>query len=271
MKLEVNTDLDNLSPTSENKRKTKQALVVWGIFTLVFVLLNGTIPFILGADMHAWTSSTTRTVLLSLVIYAGIFMVVPLILIKGWKTVRQPGFLYPLLLGIVAITLSLVVRGVMVIGVIVIAYLHWRYDLSEFGIRSKGWKGDIAAIILLAILSFIPLLFRTTPLGFTPGKAILAMLDRMFANPASTIENLFYFGFLTERLSYKTGKWLTPVLIGLMYVGHEMSNPEYWYGGMNFVFIFFIIAISAAVYLWRRNVVVTWLSDGISRLVGNLF
>jgi hypothetical protein len=56
--------------------------------------------------------------------------------------------------------------------------------------------------------------------------ALLTALDRLFANPASSVENLFYFGFLTERLSYRTGKWLTPLLIGLMYTAHEMSNPE---------------------------------------------
>jgi Na+-transporting NADH:ubiquinone oxidoreductase subunit NqrB len=99
----------------------------------------------------------------------------------------------------------------------------------------------------------------------------MVMLDRLFANPASTVENLFYFGFLTERLSLKTGRWLTPLLVGLMYMAHEMTNPEYWYESMNFILPFVGVAIFAAIYLWRRSAVVIWLGDGLYRFVGNLF
>jgi hypothetical protein len=95
--------------------------------------------------------------------------------------------------------------------------------------------------------------------------------DRLFANPASTVENLFYFGFLTERLLYKTGKWFTPLLIATMYTSHEISNPEYWYGHLSFVFVFVAIAVTAAIYTWRRSVIVTWLGDGLSRFVIHLF
>ena len=96
-------------------------------------------------------------------------------------------------------------------------------------------------------------------------------LDRLFANPASSVENLFYFGFLAERLSYLVGQWLTPPLIGLMYTAHEISNPEYWYGGMNFVLIFVGVTIWTAIYLWRRGVIAIWLGDGFYRFVGRLF
>lgn len=87
----------------------------------------------------------------------------------------------------------------------------------------------------------------------------------MFANPASSVENLFYFGFLTERLSHKTGKWLTPLLIGLMYTAHEMTNPEYWYEGMKFTMVFVTATVAAYFYIWRRSVVVVWLGDGLAR------
>jgi hypothetical protein len=60
-------------------------------------------------------------------------------------------------------------------------------------------------------------------------------------------------------------------LIGLMYTAHEMSNPEYWYGGMNFVLIFVGVTIWAAIYLWRRGVVAIWLGDGLYRFAGMLF
>ena len=104
-----------------------------------------------------------------------------------------------------------------------------------------------------------------------PAAGLQAAFNRLFANPASTVENLFYFGFLTEQLSRRTGGWLTPPLVGLMYTAHEMSNPEYWYGGANFVLIFVGVTIWAAIYLWRRSAVVIWLGDGLYRLVGSLF
>jgi hypothetical protein len=106
-------------------------------------------------------------------------------------------------------------RPAPVLAVTVLAYLHWRFDLSDLGIRSRGWKGDIAALLLLGLLSLLQPLLQPGPHAFLPVPALLASLDRLSANPASSVENLFYFGFLTERLSYKTGKWLTPPLIGL--------------------------------------------------------
>jgi hypothetical protein len=121
------------------------------------------------------------------------------------------------------------------------------------------------------LLYFVPVFMRPSPIPFSLPNGILAGLNRLFANPASTAENLFYFGFLTERLSGKTGKWLTPPLIGAMYTVHEMSNPEYWYGGMSFGLIFIGVTIMTAIYLWRRSVVVTWLSDGLGRFVSSMF
>ena len=117
----------------------------------------------------------------------------------------------------------------------------------------------------------IPNLVRpgSHPISILP--AIVTGMDRLFANPASTVENLFYFGFLTERLSFKTGRWLTPVLVGLMYSIHEMTNPEYWYEGMPFALVLIGVAITASIYLWRRNIIAIWLGDGLGKLLGNLF
>ena len=84
-------------------------------------------------------------------------------------------------------------------------------------------------------------------------------MDRLFANLASTLENIFYFGFLAERLSHKAGLGLTPLLIALMYTFHEMCNPKYWYEGMSFIFTFIGVVLFAVTYLWRRNIV-AWAS-----------
>lgn len=250
---------------------SNQALVLWVVFFLLNSLINGTLPFMFGRDLKSWSQSATKFILVGFVVYAMLFLVVPLILIKGWETVRQKSFLLPLSLAVIATTFSLVFWGINVITVIVLAFLHWRFDLSDYGVRSRGWRGDIIAILIIGLLGLIPVLMRSAPLSFSPTAGLLAALNRLFANPASTVENLFYFGFLTERLSWKTGRWLTPPLIGLMYGAHEMSNPEYWYEQMNFAIPFLGVTIWAAIYLWRRSVVVIWLGDGLYRFTGKLF
>lgn len=249
---------------------TRQALIVWAIFFTLNILLNGTIPFILGADMRAWKASALSSVLFGLVQYGIIFTLVPLILIKGWDTVRQPAFLVPLCIGLAAMSLSLIYHGSMVAGVLVLAYLHWRFDLSDYGIRSRGWKGDLAAAALLGVLYASPSLLRSNAVTLDPLGGLVAGLDRLFTNPASTVENLFYFGFIAERLSLRAGRWLTPFLIGAMYTAHEMSNPEYWYEGMNFLFVFIGVTLYTLVYLWRRGVIAIWLGDGLGRFLGRL-
>jgi len=236
-------------------------VILWGVFFALNVVLNGTIPFVLGVDMRAWTSSTAKAILSPLLIYGFLFLVVPLILVKGARTVRQPAFLVPLIVAVVAISLWFVFRGIGVVAVLVLAYLHWRFDLSELGIRSRGWKGDLLAIALPGLLTALPLLFGGR-LSLHPQTALLAGLDRLLANPASSVENLFYFGFVAERLSLRTPRWLTPILIAIMYTAHEMTNPEYWYEGMSFAFVFVGIALITAIYLWRRSAVVIWLGDG---------
>ena len=263
--------LDTSPSQAEIDHRARQALATWGIYLLITSLLNGTIPFLLGYDQRGWTYSPLKEVLVNLCVYSGLFLAVPLILTKGWATVRQPGFWIPLLVATLAMTLRTFYRPTAVLAVIAIGYLHWRFDLSELGIRSKGWRGDLIAIMLLCMLYSIPSLWQART-GFSSlTNALQSWLDRLFTNPASTVENLFYFGFLTERLSFKTGRWLTPVLIGLMYMLHEMTNPEFWYEGMRFFLVWGGVAMVAIVYLWRRSVVVIWLGDGLGRLLSRLF
>lgn len=248
----------------------RQALTVWIIFFISNVIIHGTIPFALGADMHAWKESSTNNLLFGFGQYGVMFTVVPLILIKGWETVRQPAFMIPLCMVVIAITFALVFRGVMAIAVLILIYLHWRFDLSGYGIRSRGWKGDVLAAIIIGLLYSVPSLTTISAPAFDFLGAFTAWADRAFANPASTVENLFYFGFLTERLSQKTGRWLTPFLIGAMYAAHEMTNPEYWYKGMNFVLVFVGVTLTTFIYLWRRSVIPIWLGDGLGRFIGKL-
>jgi len=112
-------------------QRARQALILWGVYIVLNILLNGTIPFVLGRDLHAWTASPI-------------------------------------------------------------------------------------AVLLIALLSGARRFFNSDPFSFDPFGAVLAGLDRLFLNPASTTENLFYFGFLAERLSWKFGRWATALLVGLM-------------------------------------------------------
>jgi hypothetical protein len=255
----------------EAAHQARIALGVWVTFFCVNVLLNGTIPFALGNDLRSWTYSLAKDVLYHAVIYAGLFLLVPLIVVKGWPHVRQPAFLVPLLVAAVAIILRPFARVTTVLVVIALIYLHWRFNLADFGFRTRGVKGDIVAVLLLALAAFVPVLLKPGPYLPVLGQGITAALDRMLLNPASTVENLFYFGFLAERLVAVTGRWLTPLLIGLMYTAHELSNPEYWYENMSFVFVFIGIVLVTLIYLWRHSVIVIWLGDGLGRFVSRLF
>ena len=233
------------------------------------ILLNGTLPFALGADLRSWTYSTPKDILVHLIIYGGLFLVAPLILTKGIQIVRQPDFLIPLLVAVLAIALRPLLRPTPIIAIAVIVYLHWRFDLSQLGIRSTGWPGDLLAILIIGALSLAATLLQPAAHSLLPGTALASMLERLFTNPAATVENLFYFGFLGERLSAKIGRWTAP-LIGLMYTLHEMSNLEYWYESAPFGLIFVGITLWAAIYLWRRSLVVIWLGDGFHRYLQSL-
>jgi hypothetical protein len=255
----------------EINRRAKQALIVWGAFIVLNVLFNGTIPFLLGKDLYTWTNAPLKSLLFNVVQYGIMFLVVPLILTKGWGTVRQPAFLLPLLLGILGLALRRDFPPAAVLLVIVLAYLHLRYDLSELGFRSRDWRTDAIVVVLVGLLFSVQRLFTGQPFSLHLSEAFLAGLQRLFLNPASTAEYIFYFGFLAECLSHKLGRGWTPWLIGLMYVLHEMTNPEYWYEGMFFPIIFVGIALFAMVYLWRRNIVVIWLGDGLGWFLSRLF
>lgn len=260
--------------SDEEDRRASQAFLLWIIFIIIAVVLNGTLPFFLGHDMHAWTYSPAKSVLFHVFVYAGLFLVIPLYLEKR-EVFFTPHFFIPLLLAFAGIGVrsflwptKIFPTAILVVPVLV--YLHLRFNLSELGFRSKGVKGDILAILLMGFFQLTAsLLTSATYTGNIIG-AIYVMLTRMFTNPASTTENLFYFGFLTERLSRKA-RWVTPFLVGLMYTAHEMSNPEYWYEGVQFGAIFIGVTLIAALYLWRRNIVALWLGDGLIRFVSRLF
>jgi hypothetical protein len=266
----ANEDLVSADVEKIQKKKASQAFLVWVLFFAATVSINLLIPFALRIDLHAWTYSNQKGLILFSVNNAGFFLVLPLLLAKGWSTVRKPSFLIPLTAAAVSVVVWYPLRYIATVTIVVYVYLHWRFDLSELGFKSKGRMGDLAAIILVGCLGLIQAFTTSNTLQLAVLPAFYSALFRMFGNPASTVENLFYFGFLTERLANRWNRYLLPFLVGVMYTMHEISNPEYWYEGYSFVAIFIGVTVFAAVYLWRRSIVVTWLSDGLRWFIGML-
>lgn len=264
------TAVSQVRSSSDSNRIAYQTMAVWGLFFVVNGILHETIPFALSNGTRNFVYSVSKDVLYHFAMYGLIFLVIPLVLSKGWKTVRQPSFILPMIVAVGAITLRPLVPLAPVLVVVALFFLHRRFDLSDLGIRSHGWKADLVAVVLLALISSIPLLMRTSAPAFDWQRAFLALVDRMLGNPAASVEILFYYGFLTQRLAPLTGNWLTPPLVGLMYAAHEMENPEYWASSMSFPLVFVGVTLMAAIYLWRRSIVVAWLGDGLVRFLGRL-
>jgi hypothetical protein len=255
---------------TEIPKPARNALWLWIAFFCLAVVLNGTIPFLAGLDLHAWTYSKTKSVLFDLLIYGCLFMAGPLLLVKEWSVVRQPGFLIPLVAGVTALAFRSVFRPSALMAVVVLAHLHVRYDLSSLGVRSPWNRRSLAAVMFLGLLPLAMRSLSPDPWGWHGGVALRAGLERLLLNPASTNENLFYFGLLAERLGAWAGRWKTPLLVGALYTAHEMSNPEYWYEGMNFPLVFVSVTVTTVVYLWCRNSVAIWLSSGLARFITRL-
>jgi membrane protease YdiL (CAAX protease family) len=253
-----------------NRKKAHEALIVWGLFFAATVTMNALVPIALGMNLHDWTYSNAKGLLLFLVNYAGFFLIVPLALTKGWRSFKKPSFIIPVAAAAVSVVLWYPLHYIATIAIIVYIYLHWRFDLSELGFRTKGWKGDVAAILIVGSLGILQALVSPSGLQIALLPAVYATAFRMFGNPASTVENLFYFGFLTERIGKQWNRYAVSFLIGAMYTAHEISNPEYWYEGMQFALVYIGVVVFAAIYLWRRSIVVTWLSDGFRWFLSSL-
>lgn len=253
------------------RRSALQALSLWGVFMIVNVIHHGTIPFVMGTDVRDWVESVQHQTLTGLLVYGLIFLVAPLLFTKGWKTVQQPMFLIPLALAVLCASLWNALRGIAMGIILVLLYLHMRYDLSELGIRSSGWKGDALAVLLIAGLYAVPRLLSPIAAGPDLLAGLQAGALRLLANPATSAEYVFYFGFIASRFSKVMPSVLVCLSIGLMYMLHEMTNPEYWYEGTRFAFIFVGVALACGIYLWRRALPPIWFGDGLARFIQGSF
>jgi hypothetical protein len=244
------------------KNRARQAMIVWILFFIATIAINLIIPFIFGLDLHEWTYSKAKGLLLFVISYAGFCLILPLLLTKGWSTFRRPSFIIPVAFAAISVVLWYPIHYIATVAIVVYVYLHWRFDLSDLGFRSKGWKGDVAAIIIAGAFGILEALSSLTSFQVVILPALSATIFRMLGNPASTVENVFYFGFLTDRINKQLTRYAVPFLIGVMYTLHEVSNPEYWYEGLPFIFVFIGVTLFAALYIWRKSIIVTWLCDG---------
>lgn len=252
------------------RKKAYQAFLIWILFFVVTVTINLLIPLVFNLNLHDWTYSNTKGLLLFSINYAGFFLVLPLLLTQGWSTFKKLSFLLPVIAAAISVIVWYPLHYIATIAVIVYFYLHWRFDLSELGFRSKGWKSDVFAILIVGVLGLLQGLASSSIMQFNVLFALSATIFRMFGNPASTVENVFYFGFLTDRISKQLNRYAVPLLIGSMYTLHEISNPEYWYEGLPFVYVFIGVSLFAAIYLWRKSSIVIWLSDGLQWFLSRL-
>lgn len=252
---------------SSNERR---ALWLWLAFFGVAVVLNGTVPFAAGRDLHAWSDSRLKSALFGVLVYGALFMAGPVVLEKGGAAARRPTVWVPLVLAAAALGLRLLVRPVALVAVASLGYLHARHDLSELGVRLRLRRRDLAAALVLGLAPLALRAFSQQPWNWHLGSALRAGLDRLLLNPASTTENLFYFGFLAQRLHPWSGRWGTPLLVAALYTAHEMTNTEYWYEGMDFRLVFASVAITTWIYSWCRNTVAIWLGSGLARFAAAL-
>src|SRR5512135_586017 len=154
-----------LHDAAARRGETRQAVILWCVFFVLLVIFNGTVPFALGVDLHSWTASPLKSFLFGLLFYGLLFLVIPLVLIKGWDTVRRPAFLLPLIVAVIGVACWRFFWPGVAVEIAVLAYLHWRFDLSGYGIRSQGWRGDLCAALLMGTLGFIPVLMRPSLSG----------------------------------------------------------------------------------------------------------
>lgn len=255
------------SGTPRASRSALEALGVWMLFLLACVLINASIPFALGADVSAWTGSWQKSILFGAVIYGLLFLVVPVLLVKGQAMARHPVALALMLLMLLSAALWSVVPFAAFGILLGLGLMHRKYGLAELGVRFSLDRSDLLALLFIALLYSVPQLASLARGRLDLVGALAAGLKRLLANPATTAEYLFYFGFLATRLEPRLGRWVTPALIGLLYAVHEMTNPEYWAEGMQFALVGIGVAAACSIYLWRRNLLPIWLGDGLSRLL----
>jgi membrane protease YdiL (CAAX protease family) len=163
-------------------------------------------------------------------------------------------------------------------GLIAYVLLFERRPLASLCLRSPTWKslgiGVAAAAVMFAgiamiyVVVFPALGLSSNPGGLSAIKELPLWLRIMLVIRAASFEELFYRGFMIERLSEITGRrWLAAIIsLGAF----SFAHLGYW-GWAHLIVAGFGGALLTGLYLWRRdlaaNMIAHFFTDAIAFLI----
>lgn len=154
-----------------------------------------------------------------------------------------------------------------------------RRPLSSVNLRWPTWKsfafGAAAAVLMVAGIALLyavvlPAMGPSASAGkLNTIKALPVWFRVMLILRAAAFEELFYRGFVIERLTDLTGlRWLAAVI---SVTAFTLAHLEYW-GWAHLMIAGFAGCLLTGLYLWRRdlacNMIAHLLTDGIGFLAG---
>jgi uncharacterized protein len=154
-----------------------------------------------------------------------------------------------------------------------------RRPLSSVNLRRPTWKsfafGTATAVLMVAGIALLyaavlPVLGPSASAGrLDTIKALPAWFRVMLILRAAAFEELFYRGFVIERLTDLTGlRWLAAVI---SVTAFTLAHLEYW-GWAHLLIAGFAGCLLTGLYIWRRdlacNMIAHLLTDGIGFLAG---
>jgi uncharacterized protein len=152
-----------------------------------------------------------------------------------------------------------------------------RRPLASVGLTAPGWRGIVlgllaAAVTVAGALFIYAIVFPA--LGLSPSEAGMQALHETpvwfrvaLILRAACFEELFYRGFMIERLQELTGSKL--VAGGISLAAFTYAHLSFW-GWAHLLIVAFAGAILTCVYLWKRNLVITFVAHFATDAVGLL-
>jgi hypothetical protein len=108
--------------------QVRQAAAIWVAFLIVISAINAGPLLLVGVDLHAWTESEAKSVLINVLVYGVFCLAVPLVVTQGWDRIRRVDISVAVLIAIMGIALNHVLPGAAGLVLAVVVYLHRRLD-----------------------------------------------------------------------------------------------------------------------------------------------
>lgn len=164
-------------------------------------------------------------------------------------------------------------------GLVAYVLLIERRPLTSLRLQSPNWKslgiGVAAAAVMFAgvaaiyIVVFPALGLSSNPSGLSAIQELPWWFRLMLVLRAAIFEELFYRGFMIERLSEITGRRWLAAIISL--AAFTFAHLGFW-GWAHLLVAGFGGAVLTALYLWRRdlatNMIAHFFTDASAFLVG---